>query len=234
MTAKQDYGKYIDETKQKRIQAIENHHNMSEELNKQIKDKQNTQKVCDKDEEIFVGNMKNEYEQWKISEKNKKISQRSKAVELVKNMMAYQKQHDESAKNEIELKRQKERELLNKLSEENIKEKEKLRKKFEAEKELYNQQIQHKLLRESMKKINREKELEYGKRILSEFDQKMVKLEEERIQYRENIYKRAKIQDLRQGLITNVKESENIHNKEFEMRIQKEKEDLDYKYYYNV
>jgi hypothetical protein len=83
------------------------------------------------------------------------------------------------------------------------------------------------LLKESNNKISHLKELEYGKQTLEEFDKIMQKLEQERIDYSNSIKQKAKIQDLRQSLINNVKDTENELKRELEQKFMKEKEEIE-------
>lgn len=99
--------------------------------------------------------------------------------------------------------------------------------KRNAEKRLFRDQISHMVLRESNKKISHQQELEYGKKTLEEFDKIMEKLEQERINYSNKIKQKAKIQDLRQCLIHNVKDTENELKKELQMKFIKEKEEIE-------
>ncbi len=77
-------------------------------------------------------------------------------------------------------------------------------------------------------KLNsKEKERENGRKILLEFDKLMEKKEQERREYRENIRSKAKIQDMRQSLVKNVKEEENNIKKQMEVKYQNEKNEIE-------
>ncbi len=77
-------------------------------------------------------------------------------------------------------------------------------------------------------KLNsKEKERENGRKILLEFDKLMEKKEQERREYRENIRSKAKIQDMRQILVKNVKEEENNIKNQIEVKYQNEKNEIE-------
>jgi len=83
------------------------------------------------------------------------------------------------------------------------------------------------MLKESMKKMKHQKEIEQERKELEEYDKIMMRKDMERINYSNKIRQKAKLQELRQSLIMNVKESENGIKKELEIKFLKEKEEIE-------
>ena len=100
-------------------------------------------------------------------------------------------------------------------------------KKRQVEKKLYDDQINDMLYRKKNKKINFEKEKENGLNFVKEFEKIMEKLDNERNNYSSSIRNKANIQDLRQSLMKNVKDSENEIKREMEMKYRKDKEEIE-------
>jgi hypothetical protein len=100
-------------------------------------------------------------------------------------------------------------------------------KKKEAEKILLCDQTKDMINYKFQKLNSKEKERENGRKILLEFDKLMEKKEQERREYRENIRSKAKIQDMRQSLVKNVKEEENNIKKQMEVKYQNEKNEIE-------
>jgi hypothetical protein len=100
-------------------------------------------------------------------------------------------------------------------------------KKKEAEKKLLSDQTKDMINYKFQKLNSKEKERENGRKILLEFDKLMEKKEQERREYRENIRSKAKIQDMRQILVKNVKEEENNIKNQIEVKYQNEKNEIE-------
>ncbi len=134
-------------------------------------------------------------------------------------------------KNDENLQEQKtlEKSIIEKVFDSNLKEKEKQIKKKEQDIQLYRDQITDMLLRRNLKKQNTEKEKENGIHYIKEYDKIMDKLDNERASYVTSIKNKMKIQDLRQSLMLNLKDSESDVNKEMELKYLREKEEIDRK-----
>jgi hypothetical protein len=121
----------------------------------------------------------------------------------------------------------KEKEIFEKINQDNLAARNKFEKKKEAEKELFNKQIELYNMKEAHKKENHMKELEHGKECLQEFDKIMEKQEKNRIDMKNQIKERAKVQELRQKLVTDVREVDNYIKQEIEKKYNKERNEIE-------
>ncbi len=105
--------------------------------------------------------------------------------------------------------------------------KEKFLKKREAEMKLFNDQIQICAERSNSKRAEKLNQYEFSKKILKEYDDKMQFLEDQRKDYRQKIYDRRKVQDLREKLITNVADADNMVKNQYLEKFMKEKDEVE-------
>lgn len=131
---------------------------------------------------------------------------------------------------EVKKLKQKEKEILDKIAVESNREKIELLKRRELESVYLKEQMRSISQRAVDKKLNYQKEKEMDRKSLEEFDLIMGKLDKDRLNYRNAIKERMRVQENRQRLINNVKEAENGAMREMEQKFLKERDELDNRY----